>query len=110
MYCKDCEVSLTKINPEFRSKADGWINEHWFPSENWKWFIVALGIPRSPRNTRLAKAVAFSFNLIRKHGKNWQRKQAVTITIISRDSRKINCFGAVITLIKVRIELMRLIG
>ena len=37
MYCKDCEVSLTQINPEFRSKADKWINEHWFLSENWKW-------------------------------------------------------------------------
>jgi hypothetical protein len=36
MYCKDCEVKLTRSLPEFRSKADGWIDEHWFPSKNWK--------------------------------------------------------------------------
>lgn len=36
MYCFDCEVPLTIGNPEFRSKANGWINEHWFPSETWK--------------------------------------------------------------------------
>lgn len=31
LYCKNCEVSLNQINPEFRS-----LTEDWFPSETWK--------------------------------------------------------------------------
>ena len=36
MYCKNCLVPLTKVNPEFRSSNDGWVKEHWFPSETYK--------------------------------------------------------------------------
>ncbi|OKH10821.1 hypothetical protein NIES592_23885 [Fischerella major NIES-592] len=36
IYCHNCEVKLVREKPEFRSKQDGWINEHWFPGENWK--------------------------------------------------------------------------
>lgn len=36
IYCEDCQVTLTRIEPEFHSRQDGWVKEHWFPSETYK--------------------------------------------------------------------------